>query len=199
MLLFDLGGVLIDIDFRRAFRAWQPISSLSLDEISEAFQFDVYYERHERGEITASEYFDHLRSTLSLKGEHARIEEGWNSIYVAEIPETVALVQSARAQFSCNAFTNTNAAHQAAWLSLFPMIRNLFDRVFTSYELGYRKPEKQAFEQIAHALDVPLGSIMFFDDLLENIESAKSAGMQAVHVRSAGDVRNALRAIGCAL
>ena len=79
------------------------------------------------------------------------------------------------------------------------MIRNLFDRVFTSYELGYRKPEKQAFEQIARALDVPLGSIMFFDDLLENIEGAKSAGMQAVHVRSADDVRNALRAIGCAL
>lgn len=198
-LLFDLGGVLIDIDFGRAFRAWEPISNLSLNEISKAFQFDVHYERHERGEITASEYFDHLRSKLSLKNEHARIEEGWNSIYVGEISETVALVESARAQFSCNAFTNTNATHQAAWLALFPMVKNLFSRIFTSHELGYRKPEKQAFEHIAYALGVPFGSIMFFDDLVENVEGAKSAGLHAVHVRSPDDVRNALRAIGCAL
>ena len=50
-LLFDLGGVLIEIDFARAFRAWQPISRLSLEEISWTFKFDAPYERHERGEI----------------------------------------------------------------------------------------------------------------------------------------------------
>jgi putative hydrolase of the HAD superfamily len=178
---------------------WQPISSLSFDEISEAFQFDAHYERHERGEISASEYFDHLCSTLSLRDEHALIEQGWNSIYIGQISETIALVQSARQQFSCNAFTNTNATHHAALSTLFPRIKNLFDRVFTSYELGYRKPEKQAFVRIAGELGVPLNSIMFFDDTFENIEGAKLAGLQAVQVRSPDDVRDALRAIGCAL
>jgi putative hydrolase of the HAD superfamily len=41
--------------------------------------------------------------------------------------------------------------------------------------------------------------MMFFDDLLENVEGAKSAGLQAIHVRSPRDVRNALQGIGCAL
>ena len=198
-LLFDLGGVLIDIDFNRAFRAWQPISCLSPGEMADAFKFDAQYERHERGEITASEYFEHLRSTLSLNGDHNRIAEGWNSIYIGEISETVALVQSARKNLPCNAFTNTNATHQAAWLAQFPMITGSFDRIFASHEIGRRKPEKQAFEHIGQALCVPLGSIMFFDDSLENINGAKLAGLQAVHVRSPADVRKTLNDIGCVL
>jgi len=196
-LLFDLGGVVIDIDFRRAFRAWQPISSLSVDKIEEKFKFDGEYARHERGEISAAEYFEHLRSTLSLSGDDARIREGWNSIYIGEIPETVALVRCARRRLPCHAFTNTNAAHQAAWSAQFPAVTGLFGRIFASHEIGRRKPEREAFEHIGHALGVPLDSIMFFDDLVENIEGAQAAGLQAVHVRSPRDVRDALEAIGC--
>lgn len=198
-LLFDLGGVLIDIDFSRAFRAWQPISHLSVDEIAQAFKFDVQYEKHERGEITASEYFDHLCSILFLEEDHIRIAEGWNSVYIGEITETIAMVQSARAYLPCHAFTNTNATHHAAWSTMFPTVTSSFDRVFTSHEIGHRKPERQAFEHIARAVGVPLGSMMFFDDLLENVEGAKSTGLQAVYVRSPHDVRNALQGIGCAL
>ena len=50
----------------------------------------------------------------------------------------------------------------------------------------HRKPEKQAFEHIAYALGVPFGSIMFFDDLVENVEGAKSAGLHAVPCSFAG-------------
>ena len=194
-LLFDLGGVVIDIDFNRAFRAWQPISNLSLDKIAEKFKFDAEYRRHERGEIAADEYFEHLRSTLSLSGDDAQIRAGWNSIYIGEIPETVALVQSARKDLPCYAFTNTNAAHQAAWSAQFPAVTGLFDRIFASHEIGRRKPEKEAFEHVGRTLGVRLDSIMFFDDLVENIEGAQAAGLQAVHVRSPRDVRNALAAI----
>ncbi len=188
----------MDIDFSRAFRAWQPISTLSLSQIADAFKFDAQYERHERGEITAAAYFEHLRSTLFLSGDDTRIQEGWNSIYIGEIPETIALVRSARKDIPCNAFTNTNAAHQAAWSAQFPTVTGLFGRIFASHEIGHRKPEKKAFEHIGRELGVALDSIMFFDDLIENIEGAQLAGLQAVHVRSPRDVRNALEAIGCA-
>jgi FMN phosphatase YigB (HAD superfamily) len=197
-LLFDLGGVLIDIDFQRAFREWQSMSTLSLDEIAKTFKVDAPYERHERGEITASEYFDHLCSTLSLAKDHARIRAGWNSIYIGEIAETMALLRAARKELPCHAFTNTNATHQAAWAARFPAVVNSLDRIFASHEIGYRKPERRAFEHIARELGVPIGSLLFFDDLAENVEGARAAGLQAVHVRTPDDVRRALQAIGCA-
>jgi putative hydrolase of the HAD superfamily len=68
--------------------------------------------------------------------------------------------------------------------------------VFSSHEIGRRKPERAAFEHIARVLDVPLGSILFVDDLPENVEGAQAAGLQAVLVRSPGDVRTKLEEIG---
>src|SRR5689334_20334413 len=83
-------------------------STLSAAEIARTFQFDAAYDRHERGEITAAEYFDHLCARLSLAKDHARIKAGWNSIYVGEIAETMAMLRTARQQLPCHAFTNTN-------------------------------------------------------------------------------------------
>jgi putative hydrolase of the HAD superfamily len=196
-LLFDVGGVVIDFDFMRAFEVWKPISHLSCAEMESAFKFDAAYEQHERGEITAQEYFSHLATSLELQQGHTRIAEGWNAIFVAEISETRAMLQAAGNLFSCYALTNTNATHHATWSTMFPMVWSSFERVFASHEMGCRKPEPQAFEYIAQALDVSPDSIMFFDDVLENVEAATRQGLQAVHVRSPEDVRKALRSIGC--
>ena len=198
-LLFDLGGVVIDIDFDRAFHAWQPISRLSFQEIKRAFKFDAQYERHERGEITGSEYFEHLSLTLGLNGTRHQIAAGWNAIYVREISETAEILRAVRAHVPCYAFTNTNATHLTACLSLFNNLTNSFDRVFASNEIGLRKPERRAFEHIAHAISIPVASIMFFDDLIANVDGATVAGLQAVHVGSPGDVKNALDAAGFTL
>ncbi len=196
-LLFDLGGVLIDIDFERALRAWAPMSRLSLAQLRESFHHDEYYERHERGEISAREYFAHLAQTLQLAGDPGQIAAGWNAIFPGEIPETTAMVRAARAELPCYLFTNTNAAHQEIWAALFPEVPRLFERIFASHEMGRRKPEIRAFEHVAREIGVTPGSILFFDDLLANVEGARAAGLQAVLVRSPQDVREALHKIGC--
>ena len=198
-LLFDLGGVVVEIDFNRAFAHWQPISRLSLAELKAAFTFDVPYQRHERGEITANEYFAHLAQHLQLQDDPARIAEGWNSIFIAEITETRRMVEAARAKLPCYAFTNTNPAHKAAWSAKFPGVVQAFDHIFVSSEIGYRKPDRSAFEFVARSVGVPKESILFFDDTLENVEGALASGLEVVHVRGPADVKAALQRLGCAV
>ena len=70
--------------------------------------------------------------------------------------------------------------------------------VFVSSEIGHRKPERSAFEFVARSVGVPIESILFFDDTLENVEGALAAGFQAVHVRGPADVKTALVRLGCA-
>lgn len=198
-LLFDLGGVLIDIDFKQALRIWAAISSLSFDELQEVFQHDLAYQRHETGEISAKEYFDGLRTSLQLDGSDQQIAAGWNAILVGEITETVNAVRKARAKYPCYLFTNSNPTHQALCRSRFPDVMAAFDRIFVSSDIGLRKPERAAFEFVAREIGVPAGSILFFDDLPENVTGALDAGLLAVHVRGAADVQDALRRLGCAL
>jgi HAD superfamily hydrolase (TIGR01509 family) len=198
-LLFDLGGVLINIDFNRAFEHWQTFSGLSLEDIRARFSFDEAYEQHERGEITADAYFAHLVQQLELRHDHAAIARGWNAIFTGEIRETLTLVRAARAHLPCYAFSNSNTVHRAAWSALYPDVVQAFDRIFVSSDIGLRKPERRAFEHIAGAVGLPVNELLFFDDLADNVAGARAAGLQAVWVRSPADVRAALAALGCAL
>ncbi|MEZ5657520.1 MAG: HAD-IA family hydrolase [Burkholderiaceae bacterium] len=195
--LFDLGGVLVDIDFANAFREWAQYSPLSTEQLASRFAFDESYKRHERGELPGEDCFAHLKRVLELDGaSESDIERGWNSIFVGEIAETRRLVERARRYASCFVFSNTNASHMATWRDLYPSVVGAFDRIFTSHELGMRKPEQAAFAKIVELTQIPANEIVFFDDLAENVDSAIQAGLHGVVVRSPADVRRAFEMMG---
>ncbi len=191
-LLFDLGGVVIEIDFDRVLKRWEPISKLSFTELKATFHFDTAYERHERGEIEAAEYFAHLRDFLQLDASDDEIAAGWNAVFVADLPEVLAAIAQARAELPCYAFTNTNPTHLAAWKAGFPAAFNGFDKIFISSDLGVRKPERRAFDAITADIGVAHEQILFFDDTFENTTGAREAGLQTVYVQSPEDVCNVL-------
>jgi putative hydrolase of the HAD superfamily len=192
VVLFDLGGVALDIDFDRALAAWSPYSRLPLARLRETFHFDEPYLRHEVGQLQSEDYFAHLRELLALDCDLDAVRAGFNAILVAEIAETLQLVDAARAKVACHAISNTNAAHVAEMERAFPRLLKHFDRVFVSHEIGHRKPHPQAFQHVLQEIGVPAAQVLLFDDLQANVEAARACGLQAVLVRSPADIRVAL-------
>jgi putative hydrolase of the HAD superfamily len=195
-LLFDLGGVLIDIDFERALLRWSNQSHLPVTELRRRFSMDEAYQQHERGEIPANEYFAHLRQILELDASDTDIERGWNDIFVGEIATTISYVASVKTKLPCYLFSNTNPTHQVFWSNNFPTAIESFQRIFVSSELGLRKPDPQAFEAIATETGFRLDETLFFDDSEENVTAARRTGMPSVLVRDHSDVAIALTSIG---
>lgn len=113
-LLFDLGGVIIDIDFGRVFSRWAALSPLSAEQIAERFVFGDLYHRYERGEIGDREYFDSVREALRSDADDARVLEAWNAVFTGPNRVNLALVNRLSAQMPVFAFTNTSASHQRA-------------------------------------------------------------------------------------
>ena len=194
-LLFDLGGVVIDIDFGRAVASWAAAAGAPVDTLRARFAFDEAYERHERGEITGPEYFAALRASLGVDLHDAELARGWNAIYLDEVPGMRRQLATAGERWPLYAFTNSNPTHQAFWAARYVEVLKSFRRVFVSSEMGLRKPERAAFEAIASAIGVPLERILFFDDTRANVDSARAVGMPAVLVRSLADVAAALAAL----
>jgi putative hydrolase of the HAD superfamily len=192
-LLFDLGGVVIELDWERVFAHWAFCAGKPVGPIRAGFSFDVPYQRHERGEIDAAAYYESLRRSLQLDIPDKQFEIGWNAVFVREIPETVAMIRSLRGRIPMYLFSNSNAAHHASWSTRFAAALEPFDRVFVSSEMGRRKPSRESFEHVAHEVGLPPVSILFLDDTPENIDGARAAGMQAALVRVPQDVSNALR------
>ena len=195
-LLFDMGGVLFNIDFNLAFQTWKQWTLLPVEELRSRFKMDEPYKKHERGEIGASQYFHHLRNVLELQATDSEIALGWNAIYRDEIDETLNYISKVKSQLPCFAFTNSNPTHQDFWVNKYPRVIKSLDKIFVSSELGLRKPERESFEAISDATGISLGAMLFFDDTKENVIGAEMSGMRAVYVRDHADVRHALVEIG---
>jgi putative hydrolase of the HAD superfamily len=191
-LLFDLGGVVLDVDFDRAIATWAPHSRLPREALRGAFSFDAPYQQHETGRLAPDGYFAHLRERLELECDVATVQAGFNAIFSGEIAETVQLLDAVRSRVPCYAISNTNALHVAEIQRAFPQLLPRFARVFTSHEIGHRKPHPQSFEHVLRAIAVPRQEVLLFDDLEPNVQGARACGMQAVLVRGPEDVRQGL-------
>ena len=196
VLLFDLGGVVIDIDFRRCFAKWAHSADRDVEELASRFSVDAAYEEHERGRLPISEYLENLRRTLSLALTDDELLAGWNDIWTGVNAEIGPLLTVASDAFPLYAFTNSNPTHQAVWSQRFAEPLSIFTSTFVSSEIGHRKPERAAFDHVASMIGALPESILFFDDGPENVMGARDAGMQAVHVASTDSVRNALARFG---
>jgi putative hydrolase of the HAD superfamily len=195
-VLFDLGGVVLSIDFGRALAAWAPHSRLPAARLREAFQWDEPFLQHETGRLSNDDYFAHVRRVLELECDVATVQAGFNAILVGEIEATVRMLERLRRRVPCYAISNTNDAHVAQIRQAFPQLLARFDRVFASHEIGHRKPQPAAFEHVLREIGRPAPEVLLFDDLVANIEGARALGLQAVLVRGPEDVEAALRERG---
>jgi putative hydrolase of the HAD superfamily len=190
LLLFDLGGVVIDIDFERIFKKWSVYSGLPMPEIKAAFRVDAAFEQHERGQIDSTEYYRYLCESIGMEMSFDQFSEGWNDIMVAPIDPTVNLLKHLSAHIPLYALSNANPLHKAYWENTYVDELVYFRQIFVSSDIGHRKPEPGAYLQVADELDVDLQNIVFFDDLADNVEAARNLGMQAVQVKSPADIEN---------
>ena len=191
-LLFDLGGVLIDIDFGRAFAAWGAAAGVPASDIAARFSFDAAYAAHERGEIGAAQYFAALRRALAIELSDDQVLAGWQSIIGDEIAGMRQLLAAAARRWPLHLFSNTSDAHRRHWAARHGTLLQPFRTVFLSCDIGLRKPDPAAFAFVARQVDAPPHRIAFFDDTEDNVTGARRAGLRAFQARSAADVAAAL-------
>ena len=195
--LFDLGNVVLHVDWEPALAHWAARSVHPPAEVRRRFAVDEPFRRHETGHLPAAAYFAHLREALGLQCDDAHIEAGWNAILLHEIAETLDVIDALRrGGVPCHALSNTNATHVDAIGRVFPALLPRFDRVFVSHEIGHRKPSPESFRHVLDALSLAPSEVLFFDDLQDNVDAAKALGIHAVLVSGPADVRAAVEARG---
>ncbi len=194
-LLFDFGNVLVEIDFRRAFSSWASASGTSAAAIAGRFGIDAAYESHERGEIDASEYFASLRRSLGIDLSDQQFLAGWNAIFIDEISGMHRLLRDLSGVLPLYLFSNTCECHKRVWMNRYRELLQPISQVFLSCELGMRKPDPEAFKEIARRIGVAPGRIAFFDDLSENVRGAEAAGLRAFQASSSAEIAAVLKDI----
>lgn len=196
-LLFDIGRVVLDIDFNKTVACWAGHAGCEPTSlVGRITSRDEIYQRHEKGEISDAEFFGALRALLGIGISDAQFLEGWNAIFAGEMPGIAPLLERAAKRLPLYAFSNTNGAHAEHFSASYAGVLGHFREIFLSSSIGLRKPDAEAYDHVVKAIGAPAERIVFFDDLAENIDGARAHGLRTVHVRSVDDVAEALAALG---
>ena len=195
-LLFDLGRVVLDIDFGKVLATWAGHAGCEPAQLVARFAPNDAWHRHERGEISDAEFFEALRKSLGIGISDAQFLEGWNAIFTGEMPDIAASLARAGQRLPLYAFSNTNNAHVVHFSQAYADVLGHFRDIYLSSSIGLRKPEAAAFDHVVKAIGVPAPRIVFFDDSADNIAGARARGLTAVHVTAPDDVAKELAALG---
>ncbi len=177
----DLGGVLIEFSFDRAAARLSRLAGVDARALSGKLVSDEAWEQFEVGRLTEAEFCSHLRQQCELNLTDAELVEGWNSIYIGVNRDVERLLREVSDRgVRVVGVTNTNVTHQRAWQDQFADNLVFLAAVYSSWEVGARKPEPAFFEHVLEAEQVAAHEVLFIDDLAVNVEAADSLGMDAL-------------------
>lgn len=200
VLIFDLGGVVIDLFVDRTFAAMAALG-VPADMLTErGCLMNSMMMQFDRGDITADEMFGYIKSFLPAAvrektgaGLDGEIQRVWN-LMLGDIPadKLQRLAALRGAGYRVVMLSNTNSGHWPRIEQLFmeaggKLPSECFDALYLSYLMRRRKPEPGIFLTLLESEGVEAADCLFFDDSAENCAAARALGIDAVLVE-----RNAL-------
>lgn len=183
LYIFDMGNVIIDIDFKRVLGVWSHLSGTPLATLTERFKMGEVFQQHERGEISDEQFAADLCNEMGIALSFEQFSAGWHAVFVGLRPEVITLFQKLREEgHRVVVLSNTNRLHLDFWPQHYPEIEANTDAMYLSQNLGMRKPEPEIFQHVLEKERFTADQAVFFDDVAENIEAARAAGIEAVWV-----------------
>lgn len=193
VVLFDLGGVLVELNGVASMRELTGIESD--DELWRRWLGCRWVRSFERGECSADEFANGVVEDWQLTVTPAAFFEAFAAWPAGLYPGAEDLVARVRERVPTGYLSNTNAGHWDSHFSQWP-IMDAFDYRFLSFELGLLKPDRDVFDRVVELLPAPPAQILFLDDNRLNVDAATEAGFAAEHVRGVAEAEQALVAAG---
>jgi putative hydrolase of the HAD superfamily len=189
LVLFDLGGVLIEL---AGVRAMLELTGLaSEEELWRRWLTCRWVRRFESGGCSETEFAAGVVAEWQLDLSASAFLAAFREWPVGPLPGAAELVAQTRASVATGCFSNTNALHWHGHVATWPLA-SLFDHRFLSFELGLLKPDVAAFAHVADLLEVPAQRVLFLDDNALNVAGAVAAGFQATRATGVDEARQRL-------
>ncbi|HBA7101139.1 TPA: glucose-1-phosphatase, partial [Escherichia coli] len=131
LYIFDLGNVIVDIDFNRVLGAWSDLTRVPLATLKKSFHMGEAFHQHERGEISDEAFAEALCHEMALPLSYEQFSHGWQAVFVALRPEVIAIMHKLREQgHRVVVLSNTNRLHTTFWPEEYPEIRDAADHIY---------------------------------------------------------------------
>jgi len=185
-IIFDLGGVLLNIDYHRTILAFKKLGMSDFDNFFTQAAQTKLFDRLDTGEISPNEFRQQLREISGINITDKQIDHAWNAMLLDMPPERVTLLQKVGKNYRTFLLSNTNAIHYPVYMEY--MSRNfgiedlayLFEKQYLSYKMGMRKPDKEIYNTVVRENGLNPQQTLFIDDSSQHVTGAREAGLKAL-------------------
>lgn len=197
VVIFDLGGVVVDVESDRLIHQIAPRLGHSSEHVEKAIYHQDLLLPLELGRISPHAYYERLKGQLGFPWTYGEFVSAWNDI-LREKTEVVRIIQQLHRHYTLTALTNTNILHLEHMKTQFPAL-SVFDDWVASCEVGLRKPDPQIYRLAMGRVGVQPDAAVYVDDRPELVEAGRAAGMTAIRFESHRQLEDQLRSLGFAL
>jgi glucose-1-phosphatase len=187
-IIFDLGGVIINLDNQRTEDAFVSLGVKNFRDYFGHGHADSFFREYEIGSIDDRQFIDALKQLTGLSVSDQLIIDGWNALLLDFPSERIQLLKQLKKRYRLFLFSNTNALHLAALQRTYAnayggALEDHFERTYYSHLLGMRKPDKASYEHILRENQLNAAETLFVDDAIVNVEGAEQAGLKGLFLR----------------
>lgn len=193
-LIFDLGGVIINLSYNATYEEFARLSHKSVEEIiTQAHQLDEF-KQYEMGKMEDADFRDFVRKSIGISARDEEIDKAWNAMLFDLPTQRLEILKRLRRTYQVFLLSNTNAIHLRALNSKVKQVSNqdslhfYFDKLYYSHEMGLRKPDVAIYKRVLSENQLTPSKTLFFDDLLPNLAGARQAGIITHHVTNADEL-----------
>lgn len=186
-IIFDLGGVILDIDFKRTEAAFRQLGWNDFSDHINQYLITDLFEQYETGKIGDDAFISGIQRLMNKPVEPAEIIEAWNALLVGFPQARIALLKKVKTKYRTFLLSNTNSIHHGVFQDMLfreqgVYLEDLFEKTYYSHTAKLRKPEAPFFELVLNENSLQPGETLFIDDTALNFPEARRLGIQIYHL-----------------
>lgn len=182
-IIFDLGGVIVDLAPERTLHAFSELAQKPVAEILKIYVRHAAFYAYETGKIGDEEFRDSVREIFKINSSDQEIDRCWNAMLLGIPPEKLTLLTRLKNHFTTLALSNTNAIHLSFINNRILKgddLNTYFHHAHYSHEIGMRKPEQDIYRYVLDAHQLTPEHTFFLDDNLDNINAANAVKIKTL-------------------
>jgi putative hydrolase of the HAD superfamily len=195
-IIFDFGGVIIDIDFCLSINTFVKLGAKNFDKIYSQSKQSGIFDELDKGLISPDTFCNALKKYLPPTISIQQIIDAWNAILIGIPEHRIHLLEEIRKHYRTFLLSNTNIIHYPVYIKElqeeygYKDLSELFEKIYLSFEMKIRKPNTAFYKMVLKENSLKPEETLFIDDSEQNLSPASVLGMKTIFLQNGMDVTN---------
>lgn len=183
-IIFDLGGVILNIDYQLTKNAFKALGLENFTTMYTQATQTGLFDDYEKGIRSTPYFINALLDYLPTNTSANKVVKAWNAMILDFPLKNLELLLKLKSNYRIFLLSNTNEIHLQAVnrsLGLISNEKNLnafFEKTYYSFEMGMRKPDAEIFNKVCLDNNLQFHKTLFIDDTEKHILAAQKVGLK---------------------